>query len=51
MSWSKRKARKRAERFENIRDLDKQIKRMEKFLEDRKKSLKDRMEDEVKAKK
>lgn len=49
-SWRKRKARKRAERFENIRDLDKQIKRMEKFLEDRKKTLKDRMEEEVKAK-
>ncbi len=50
LSWRKRKARKRAERFENIRDLDKQIKRMEKFLEDRKKSLKDRMDDEIKPK-
>jgi len=38
-AWRKSRARRRARRFENIRTLDRQIRQMERFLEDKKADL------------
>jgi len=44
-AWRKNRARRRAQRFENIRSLDRQIRRMERFLEDKKKALQEEIDD------
>jgi hypothetical protein len=50
LGWRRNRHRRRARRFENIRSLDRQIRRMEKFLEERRDTLEDEIEDELNAK-
>ncbi len=49
LAWRRNRGRRRARRFENIRSLDRQIRRMEKFLEERRDTLEDQVEDEIKS--
>lgn len=44
LSWRKARARRRARKFENIRSLDKQIRALERFLEDKKEALEEQIE-------
>lgn len=45
LSWRRRKSRGRARKFQNIRSLDRQIRQMERFLEDKKSALEDQIDD------
>jgi hypothetical protein len=47
LAWRRNRSRRRARRFENIRSLDRQIRRMEKFLEERRDALKEDVEAEI----
>ena len=44
LSWRKARAKRRARKFENIRSLDKQIRALERFLEDKKETLEEQIE-------
>lgn len=44
LSWRKARAKRRARKFENIRSLDKQIRALERFLEDKKEALEEQIE-------
>lgn len=44
-AWRKNRARRRAKRFENIRSLDRQLRQMERFLEEKKKALEEEIDD------
>ena len=50
LAWRKNRSRRRVRRFENIRSLDRQIRRMEKFLEYRRDTLEDEIDAETKLK-
>lgn len=44
LSWRKARAKRRARKFENIRSLEKQIRALERFLEDKKEALEEQIE-------
>lgn len=44
LSWRKARAKRRARKFENIRSLEKQVRALERFLEDKKTTLEEQIE-------